>query len=233
MLSSAPDCASCDTPTVNDRAAADLEALSERDERLAAESLSLRNVEREVAAIRSRVEAISSQLEAFPADLERLKAAAVEAAAELERRKAASEVAATEVEGEHDNETQERLERAATRARERADDAAHKFERATATVEQLEGDTAESPAELAALRLEALALAEATPVLGTPEPGTDGLIAWASRAQAELFVEVGQLDRQRDNVIREANELATMLLGEPTYGSTVAQAVERVEQSRR
>jgi hypothetical protein len=30
-------------------------------------------------------------------------------------------------------------------------------------------------------------------------------------------------------VIRESNELASMLLGEPTYGATVAQALARVE----
>ena len=34
---------------------------------------------------------------------------------------------------------------------------------------------------------------------------------------------------QRERVIREANELATMLLGEPAYGATVAQALARVE----
>jgi hypothetical protein len=54
------------------------------------------------------------------------------------------------------------------------------------------------------------------------------LAEWASRAHAELFVAAGQLDAQRDRVIREANELATMLLGEPTYGATVAQLAQRV-----
>ena len=33
-------------------------------------------------------------------------------------------------------------------------------------------------------------------------------------------------------MIREANELASMLVGEPTYGSTVAQARARVEATR-
>jgi chromosome segregation ATPase len=218
---------------MDERATGELETLRARDGQLAAETSRLRAADLHVTAIRRRVEAIAAELEAFPAELDRLSAAAFDAADELERRRAAAEAGTRELAGDHDNETRQRLEREATWARERADAAAGKFERATAAVEQLEGDTAEAPAELAALRIEALALAEATPVLGEPEPGTDGLVTWASRAQAELFVEVGQLDRQRDNVIREANELATMLLGEPTYGSAVAQAVERVEQSRR
>ena len=58
--------------------------------------------------------------------------------------------------------------------------------------------------------------------------GVRELVAWASHAHAELFVAPGQLDAQRERVIREANELATMLLGEPTYGSTVEQLAQRV-----
>jgi len=62
-----------------------------------------------------------------------------------------------------------------------------------------------------------------------PAPaGVRELVEWASHAHAELFVAAGQLDAQRDRVIREANELATMLLGEPTYGSSVAQLAQRV-----
>ena len=59
------------------------------------------------------------------------------------------------------------------------------------------------------------------------------LVDWAARAQASLFVAVGQIDTQRDRVIREANELATMLLGEPTYGATPEQARARVEATLR
>jgi hypothetical protein len=60
-------------------------------------------------------------------------------------------------------------------------------------------------------------------------PLSDSLIDWASRAHAELFVAAGQIDVQRERIIREANELASMLLGEPTYLTTVAQALTRVE----
>jgi chromosome segregation ATPase len=218
---------------MDERATAELEGLRERDELLAEEAARLREVELRVALIRRRVEAITGELETFPREFERLSTAAADAAEEVERRQVTAEEAARELESHHDDETWERLERAVTRAQERAAAALGKFERATAAAEQLEGDAAELPGELAALELEARALAETAPTLGAPGPGADALVAWASRAQAELFVEVGQLDRQRENVIREANELATMLLGESTYGSTVAQAAERVQQSIR
>jgi len=39
----------------------------------------------------------------------------------------------------------------------------------------------------------------------------------------------GHIDSSREQIVREANELASMLLGDPTYGSTVAQALARVE----
>ena len=58
--------------------------------------------------------------------------------------------------------------------------------------------------------------------------GPRALVEWASHAHAELFVAAGQLDAQRERVIREANELATALLGEPTYGSTLEQLAQRV-----
>jgi hypothetical protein len=58
------------------------------------------------------------------------------------------------------------------------------------------------------------------------------LVQWASQAHAELFVAAGHIDGQREQVVREGNELASMLLGEPTYGSTVAQALGRVITTR-
>ena len=62
-----------------------------------------------------------------------------------------------------------------------------------------------------------------------PGEGPRALIDWSSHAHAELFVATRQLDAQRERIIREANELATMLLGESTYGSTTAQILARVE----
>jgi hypothetical protein len=40
------------------------------------------------------------------------------------------------------------------------------------------------------------------------------------------------VDMQRERLIREANELASMLTGEATYGSTAAQALHAAESAR-
>jgi hypothetical protein len=71
------------------------------------------------------------------------------------------------------------------------------------------------------------------PEVPAPEGGPRALVEWASRAHAELFVGARQIDAQRERVIREANELASMVLGEPTYGSSVSQALSRVESFQR
>jgi hypothetical protein len=71
-------------------------------------------------------------------------------------------------------------------------------------------------------------IARAAGHVPAPPGGVRDLVEWASHAHAELFVTARQLDAQRERVIREANELATMLLGEPTYGSSVEQLAERV-----
>lgn len=93
----------------------------------------------------------------------------------------------------------------------------------------LEREAAALPQELPRLEAQARRVAAGTNGVRTPSSGPDGLVGWASHARAELFVTLSQLTTRRDRVIREANELATSLLGEPTYGSTVAQALRRVE----
>ena len=64
---------------------------------------------------------------------------------------------------------------------------------------------------------------------GRAGAGARGLVEWAAQEHADVFVELGQVSLRRERVIREANELATMLLGEPTFGSTAAQVRARVE----
>ena len=65
--------------------------------------------------------------------------------------------------------------------------------------------------------------------LPAPGGGPEELVDWASQARAELLVAAGQVSAQRERVVREGNELASMLLAEPTYGLTVAQALRHVE----
>jgi hypothetical protein len=100
--------------------------------------------------------------------------------------------------------------------------------RARSASAELERDAAALPEEVVALEGRAQALAAESEHVPDAPAGLAGLAAWASHAHAELFVAARQLEAQRERIVREANELASMLLGEPTYGSTVDQALARV-----
>ena len=99
-----------------------------------------------------------------------------------------------------------------------------RLDRARAAVSEIDHEAAAVPTELSQLHERA----EQLPGIAAPGDA-NSLVGWASHAHAELFVALGQITTQRERVIREANELASMLLGEPTYGATVAQALARVD----
>jgi hypothetical protein len=120
------------------------------------------------------------------------------------------------------DEERERERRAVDRALDHIAVAQARLDRAEAALVELERETVDLPHELDELDARARKLPEAPEVTGS-------LVEWASRAHAEAFVAAGQIDTERERIIRQANELATMLLGEPTYGSTPAQALARVE----
>lgn len=61
-----------------------------------------------------------------------------------------------------------------------------------------------------------------------PEPTLDGLHVWATRVRAALVVVRGQLDVERDRLVREANELGSVVLGEQLAGSSVELVGQRV-----
>ncbi len=212
----------------------DLRDLHRRDDELAAAGRRLAAAAESTASIRARAEAIDAFFASYPEEEARLSAGVDDAHGELARRR--EELAAAEHDAAAspaaDEEERERLERAVARGRDHVRLAESRLERARAAHERLEGDAAELPAELARLEQEAGALAGESGLLSAPAPGPGGIADWASQARAELFVALGQIDRQREQVIRESNELATMLLGEPTFGSTPAQALARVERGR-
>jgi chromosome segregation ATPase len=210
------------------RAAADLEELARRDHELSAGAARLRGLDADVAAIRERSEAIDSFFASY-GDEETRRGEAVRAAtADLARRRDELSEAERELAAARDPETRERAESAAQRARDHVAVAESAVDRARGDAEELEREASLRSREVPELEARARAVsAEADDVPPAPT-GVRELVAWASRAHAELFVAAGQLDAQRDRVIREANELATMVLGEPTYGSTVAQLAQRV-----
>jgi chromosome segregation ATPase len=202
--------------------------MARRDTELATRAGQVRELDAQVAVIRTRAEAIDGFFVSYPDEETQRRETAATAENELTRRRDELAVAERELATARDPESRERAASAVTRARDHVHVAEVRLDRARAAAAELEREASDLTVEVP--QLEARARAIAARVDGVPPAptGVRELVEWASRAHAELFVAAGQLDAQRDRVIREANELATMLLGEPTYGSTVAQLAERV-----
>jgi hypothetical protein len=214
---------------VPDDSLAELQALARRDAELRAESDRLRTVDATVAALRARVETLVAFLDELPDRRARLDAEVAEARGEVDRRRRELEDAEAELERASADEDRELAAHVRERAADHVAVALAAADRAAAASDELEREAADAPRELAALHGEAGRLSD------VPEPVDDpaALVDWASRAHASLFVAAGTVDQQRDRLVREANELGSMLLGEPTYGSTVEQVAARVEAALR
>ncbi len=63
-----------------------------------------------------------------------------------------------------------------------------------------------------------------------PGPGLMGLVEWGSRAHAAIVVARSGLDAEREHIVREANELASSVLGEPLYTGSVAHVRRRLQE---
>jgi chromosome segregation ATPase len=207
---------------VDERAVNELRRLAALDAELAERASALRGLDGSVAALRARAEAIDAFFAAYPEDEARRSAELNEARAELARRSEELAEAQRMLAESHDDEARIHAEHAVARALDHIAVAEERGARAQSASDELERDAAALPRELDQLEVRARA------VPGVPPLGRS-LVEWASHAHAELFVAAGQIDVQRERAIREANELASMLLGEPTYGATVAQALGRVE----
>ena len=209
------------------RALAELDHLRLRDEALASSAAQLAEVEAAVSRIRARAEAIDAVLRHVPRRADSVgrrdrrvgERSSSGAARNCGRQRATLAAARTD-------DDLEQAEKAVARAVDHLALAESALLRAHSAHEALESQAAELPAELTALEAETRGIAESAHLPELP-PSTRprDLADWASRSHAELFVALSQIDTQRERIIREANELATMLLGEATYGSTVAQAL--------
>lgn len=62
-----------------------------------------------------------------------------------------------------------------------------------------------------------------------PGPGLTGVSEWGTRARAALLVARSQLASERDAVIRQANELGTLVLGEPLTATSAHDVARRLE----
>ena len=207
---------------MDERAVNELRQLAAVDVELAERASDLRGVDGRVAALRGRAEAIDAFFAAYPEEEARRGAELRDAQTELVRRREELAAAQRALAESHDDEARIHAEHMVARALDHIAVAEGRNARGQSAYDQLERDAAALPRELDELEARARAIPE------VPPPGSS-LVEWASHVHAELFVAAGQIDVQRERVIREANELASMLLGEPTYGATVAQALARVE----
>lgn len=207
---------------MDERAVNELRRLADLDGVLSSGAARLRGLDGEVAVLRARAEAIDAFFAAYPDEEARRTRELREAEEELSRRREELARAEQTLDGARDDEARIHAEYGVARAVDHIAVAESRTGRARTALNELERDALTLPRELGELESRARAVPDVPQLVSS-------LVEWASHAHADLFVAAGQLDVQRERAIREANELASMLLGEPTYGATVAQALARVE----
>jgi hypothetical protein len=213
---------------MSDQMIDELRALVHLEREEAAESERLHRLDAEVTELRARFEAIAGFFAAERDEDQRLRLDEGEARAEVDRRKGEIVAAENELAGAATDTEQALAEQRVTRARDHFEVAGHGAERAGEHRAAFEREAAELTTELPALEQRARELSSEIPGGTPPEDGD--LTDWSSRAHAELFVATSQVDARRERAVREANELASALLGESTHGSTPEQALERVNR---
>jgi hypothetical protein len=211
------------------RAVDELHVLADRDEELSAGMLVLEKQDAAVAHIRARCDGIGTFFDAYPDRVSQLRTDVAKAERELAARQVELAEAERLADAQSSGEEGERAARAVARSRDRVALAVAQLTRTRSDQTELDGDAAELRAELKRLEVDARELSGGLPHLPVPGPGPGEIAAWASHAHAALFVAITQVTTERDMITREANELASMLLGEGTYGSTAAQALRQVE----
>lgn len=211
--------------------------LAARDEEIASDLAVLAALEADTDAIRTRASELVGLFAALPRRREQLEEHRAAAQAELDHRRQALADARAEVAKAEARGSRERVE-AARRAAARADETVAAGEARSARIAaeraELEAEALAAERELPELLARASAVAErlraAPRVRDDLEPGDD-LVDWGSRVRAALFVARTGLEREREQVVREAVELGTAALGEPVYGSTVASVRRRLEDA--
>lgn len=217
--------------------------LASRDEELARAIAELARAQERTDAVRAGAEEVEGFLRRLPAERELADAALAQARQKLARRREEAALARRRVDaaaGRRGAEERadagralalaEDAERAARRAVERLEGERTDLERRAVEVDTRAGALAREAAEVAAELRRLPRVSEA----GGAEPGTGSgaLLEWASRARAALFVVRGGLDREREALLRQANELAAAAFGEPLSATNVRLVAERLRRER-
>lgn len=218
------------------------EELERRDERAVAELAEVEGLGREVEETRAAAEAAAAFLARLP---EALGALAAEAgAAESARAEAAAALAEAEARlarAEARGQEEERI--AAARAVQHARDALREAqlrlarageERARLEREgeerRREGEELERRARELADRLGGLPRVAHVAALA-PQPGLEGVLAWAARARGAVLVAGAGIAAERERTAREASELVACVSGDPLALAGVAGIRDRLARA--
>jgi chromosome segregation ATPase len=221
----------------DDRSLALAADIERRDGDVAAALGLVAHLSRRAEDIRVRCEELQLFLDSVPGELARLERS------EAEARDAAATAAAAlaEIEKEAVAHRTDDVEQALESARRTATESAARHRHVVDEQAALRETETLSRSEIAELVRQAVEVAhriEYVPTVsqsGREPPGETlaELAEWGRRVHAALFVVRGQLEAERDRLIREANELAGAVLGEQLAGSSVALVRRRLEEALR
>jgi chromosome segregation ATPase len=225
-----------------DRALTFLRELERADDETAAALAELDELARASEDVRGRAAEVETASLRLPAERERIAAALADAEHEAQEWRARLVDAQAELEAAEKGGNPDR-QAAARRAGVRARDALRMAERKVAAaseeereLEEREAATRREAESLGVLVRELAGSLATRPALarqaGDPGPGVAGAAEWASRARAALFVARGRLVAEREGLVRQANELGALVLGEPLTAASAAQIARRVERDR-
>jgi len=215
-------------------------ALEARDRALAATIAELTALERKTDAIRGRAAELDAFLRGYPAQRAELDRRRAEARGELERRRDEEHAALDGLERVRERgrgAERAEAERAAVRAREALAAAERTVARIERLADVLEGRRVEAERALPEVEQAARETAwhlGSLPRVATVEPpgaGLAGVVDWGGRARAALLVARSGLERERESVVREANEMGAALLGEPLFAGGTAGLCRRLDGS--
>jgi hypothetical protein len=226
----------------DERTLAFLRELERADEEAAAMLADLDELARQVDDVRTRAMELQAFLIRLPAVRDRLEASARESErrAQADRAElAGAEREAAEAERGSDDGRIAASRHRVTRARDVLHMAERRVDEVAAERAELDAEAGAAEREEADLGQRALQLARAlrgrsrlaVQAAGQPAPGLAGAAEWASGARAALFVGRGALAAERGALIRQANELGAVVLGEPVLSGSAAQVARRVERA--
>ena len=213
--------------------------LEQQDRAVAQRLEALAELAGAVAELRAGAEAVRAFHEALPGERAHLDEAEAEAIRGLEQARAAvaaAQDAVARARGEDARETARRDEARAASALRAAEE---RLERLRGRRSVLERQAEQREVEAVGLERRAgelaagLAASPRVSATAPPEPGLEGVLDWASRAHAALLVARGGLETERERIVREANELASSVLGEPLHSTSVALVRTRLEAALR